>query len=211
MVAVLNAIGEKGIRLAPLKNQTLEKVRAAATRDPEYQALREAIINGFPEHCHDLESYLRPYWGIRSLLALDDDLIVYGPRLLIPRSLRCEILSRLHDCHQGMGRTKRRARQTTYWSGIDKDIENVVSGCHICRPLLPKQQSEPLWQDDDPRAEFSSLSLLTTFTWLAVHTWCTSIVSRDGHICHHAHGQLERLILPQFCAPYLQTRASRLS
>lgn len=161
-IAVVNALTdvcEEGIRLAPLKDQTLEKVRAAATRDEEYQALRETIINGFPEHRHELEPQLRSYWSVRSQLALDEDLIVYGPRLLIPRSLRRETLALLHDSHQGMDRTKRRARQTTYWPGIDRDIENVVSSCQRCRPLLPKQQHEPLWQDDDPPSRvFQSVS-----------------------------------------------------
>lgn len=159
VVAALHAVTEEGSRLAPLKDQTLEKVRAAAVQDAEYRDLREAITNGFPEHCHDLPHHLRPYWGVRSQLALDDDLIVYGPRLLIPCILRRETLSRLHDCHQGMERTKRRARQTTYWPGIDRDIENVVSSCQQCRPLLPTQQKEPLCQDEDlPSRVFESVS-----------------------------------------------------
>ncbi|KAK3868203.1 hypothetical protein Pcinc_026391 [Petrolisthes cinctipes] len=148
--AALNAVCEDGTRLAPLKDQTLEKIRAASEKDLEYQALKERIVSGFPEHRHDLEPELRPFWGVRSLLSVDEEFIVYGPRLIIPHSLRRETLSRLHESHQGIDRTKRRARQTVYWPGIDRDIENIVSSCQQCRPLLPKQQNEPLWQDDDP-------------------------------------------------------------
>ncbi|KAK3854724.1 hypothetical protein Pcinc_038818 [Petrolisthes cinctipes] len=148
--AALNAVCEDGTRLAPLKDQTLEKIRAASEKDLEYQALKERIVSGFPEHRHDLEPELRPFWGVRSLLSVDKEFIVYGPRLIIPHSLRRETLSRLHESHQGIDRTKRRARQTVYWPGIDRDIENIVSSCQQCRPLLPKQQNEPLWQDDDP-------------------------------------------------------------
>ncbi|KAK4311797.1 hypothetical protein Pmani_011926 [Petrolisthes manimaculis] len=115
VISSLHATSEEGIRLAPLKDQTLEKVRAAAGRDTEYTMLKDIIINGFPEHRHELDHRLRAYWPVRSLLATDDDFIVYGPRLLIPLSLRRETLERLHDGHQGMERTKRRARQTTYW------------------------------------------------------------------------------------------------
>ncbi|KAK4315527.1 hypothetical protein Pmani_013220 [Petrolisthes manimaculis] len=115
VISSLHATSEEGIRLAPLKDQTLEKVRAAAERDTEYTMLKDIIINGFPEHRHELDHHLRAYWPVRSLLATDDDFIVYGPRLLIPLSLRRETLERLHDGHQGMERTKRRARQTTYW------------------------------------------------------------------------------------------------
>ncbi|KAK3874434.1 hypothetical protein Pcinc_020639 [Petrolisthes cinctipes] len=159
VISSLHATSEEGIRLAPLKDQTLEKVRAAAERDTEYTMLKDIIINGFPEHRHELDHRLRAYWPVRSLLATDDDFIVYGPRLLIPLSLRRETLERLHDGHQGMERTKRRARQTIYWPGIDRDIENIVSGCSRCRPLLPSHPNEPLWQDSDrPERVFESVS-----------------------------------------------------
>ncbi|KAK3896105.1 hypothetical protein Pcinc_000203 [Petrolisthes cinctipes] len=159
VISSLHATSEEGIRLAPLKDQTLEKVRAAAERDTEYTMLKDIIINGFPEHRHELDHRLRAYWPVRSLLATDEDFIVYGPRLLIPLSLRRETLERLHDGHQGMERTKRRARQTIYWPGIDRDIENIVSGCSRCRPLLPSHPNEPLWQDSDrPERVFESVS-----------------------------------------------------
>ncbi|KAK3851886.1 hypothetical protein Pcinc_041496 [Petrolisthes cinctipes] len=159
VISSLHATSEEGIRLAPLKDQTLEKVRAAAERETEYTMLKDIIINGFPEHRHELDHRLRAYWPVRSLLATDDDFIVYGPRLLIPLSLRRETLERLHDGHQGMERTKRRARQTIYWPGIDRDIENIVSGCSRCRPLLPSHPNEPLWQDSDrPERVFESVS-----------------------------------------------------
>lgn len=78
---------------------------------------------------------------------------------LIPRSLRRVTLERLHDNHQGIERTKCRARQSVYWPGIDKDIENIVSSCSVCRQLLPSLQREPLWQDDDPPSRvFESVS-----------------------------------------------------
>ncbi|KAK4329508.1 hypothetical protein Pmani_000139 [Petrolisthes manimaculis] len=117
VISSLHATSEEGIRLAPLKDQTLEKVRAAAERDTEYTMLKD-IINGLPEHRHELDHRLRAYWPVRSLLATDDDFIVYGLRLLIPLSLRRETLERLHGGHQGMERTKRRARQTIYWPGV---------------------------------------------------------------------------------------------
>ena len=159
VVSALSSAHEDGILLAPLRDKTLEKVHAASLKDPEYGALRDVIMKGFPEHRHSLQQELRPYWGVRSMLAVDEDFIVYGPRLLIPHSLRRETLQRLHDGHQGIDRTKRRERQTVFWPGIDRDIENIVSSCTKCQTLLPKQQNEPLWQDDErPSRVFESVS-----------------------------------------------------
>ncbi|XP_066973183.1 uncharacterized protein [Macrobrachium rosenbergii] len=101
-VAIVNALDmhENGVLLTPLKDKTLEKVRVAAEQDAEYNSLRKIIMKGFPEHCHNLEVELRPFWNIHDMLAVDDDLIVYGARLLIPKSLRRETLECLHDGHQ---------------------------------------------------------------------------------------------------------------
>ncbi|KAF0303685.1 Protein/nucleic acid deglycase DJ-1 [Amphibalanus amphitrite] len=150
---------EDGARLAPLVDPSLERIRAAADRDPEYESLRETILHGFPEHRHEVPPSVRPYWGVRGMLALDGGLIVYGPRLVIPARLRRDILDRLHQSHQGIERTKRRARLCVYWPGIDRDVTNVVSSCPRCRQLVPSHANEPLWREDDqPSRVFESVS-----------------------------------------------------
>ncbi|KAK4316648.1 hypothetical protein Pmani_012213 [Petrolisthes manimaculis] len=113
------------------------------------------------------------------MLATDDVFIVYGPRLLIPLSLRRETLARLHDGHQGMERTKRRARQTIYWPGIDRDIENIVSGCSRCRQLLPSHPNEPLWQDSD-RSERVFESVSADYFHVAGRTYLVYIDRLSG-------------------------------
>ena len=148
-----------GARLAPLVDPSLERIRAAADRDPEYESLREAVLHGFPEHRHEAPPAVRQYWGVRSMLALDGGLIVYGPRLVIPAGLRRDMLNRLHQSHQGIERTKRRARLCVYWPGIDRDVTNVVSSCPRCRQLAASHANEPLWREDDrPSRVFESVS-----------------------------------------------------
>ena len=159
VVAALSATSEDGALIAPLQDRTLDSVQAAAARDPEYRALRDVIWAGFPDHRHELMPALRPYWGVRAMLAVDDGLVVYGARLVIPASLRHDVLIRLHDAHQGVERTKRRARLSVYWPGIDRDICNVVSSCQSCRQLAASHANEPLWVEDDlPTRVFESVS-----------------------------------------------------
>ena len=159
VVAALQLTGEDGAQIAPLRDRTLDAVRVAAARDPEYSMLRDTVIDGFPEHRQEVTPAVRPYWGIRDRLAVDDGLVVYGVRLIIPVSLRRQILTSLHDCHQGIEKTKRRARQRVFWPGIDRDIGNTVASCPTCRQLLPSQCNEPLWRDDEaPSRVFEMVS-----------------------------------------------------
>ena len=92
----------------------LQDLRRGAENDEEYQQLLSTILSGFPDHRGQLPDPLRRYWHIREHLSVDDNLIVHGCRLLIPNSMRKQVLSELHDSHQGAVRTKQRAHLTVY-------------------------------------------------------------------------------------------------
>ena len=143
---------------SPMQNIILEKVRETSRADETYQKVIETVMNGFPEHKADLPNLVRPYWCVRERLSIDDGLLVCGARLVIPHSLRREVLERLHDSHQGVDRTKRRARQSVYWPNIDQDISNVVSACEACHAKLPSLPKKPLLTDPCPITVFQSVS-----------------------------------------------------
>ena len=161
VIAALQAANqsEDGAQLAPLVDPTLERIRAAAERDSAYRSLRDLILAGFPENRYEAHPAVRPYWGVRHQLAIDDGLVVYGARLVIPTDLRRGVLERLHESHQGVERTKRRARLSVYWPGIDKDVADTVTACTQCRHRLPSHAREPMWREDDkPTRVFESVS-----------------------------------------------------
>ena len=149
---------------SPFPDATLEEVRAAAERDSEYITLKDVVLAGFPDHKSQLDPLLRPYWGVRDRLAVDGSLVVCSQRLLIPRSLRRQTLIRLHASHQGVNRTKHRARQVVYWPPLDQDIANLVGSCGSCRVHLSSQQKEPLVAEATPTRVFEAVSA-DYFSW----------------------------------------------
>ncbi len=78
-------------------NRHLQDLRQQAEQYEEYQQLRTVILQGFPTHRHQLTEPCRRYWNIREHLSLDDNLIVYGCRLLIPAEMRRQVLAQLHE------------------------------------------------------------------------------------------------------------------
>ena len=101
---------------------------------------------------------LRRYWHIREHLSVDGNLIVHGCRLLISNSMRKQVLSELHDSHQGAVRTKQRAHLTVYWPGIDNDIENIVFRCKQCQDHLPSNHKEPILCKPTPVRPFQEVA-----------------------------------------------------
>lgn len=95
---------------------------------------------------------------MRNELYADGDLVLYGPRIIIPAALRRRTLAHLHDSHRGVEASKRRAQQTVFWPGINSDIANTVGACEACQVLQPRQQQEPWMNDDNPTRPFESVS-----------------------------------------------------
>ncbi|XP_045133033.1 uncharacterized protein LOC123517147 [Portunus trituberculatus] len=118
----------------------LEELQRAACTDETYIRLLHCVRNGFPSHRYDLHTTLLDYWKIRDELYCDGDLVLYGPRIVVPVASRKLVLRRLHDSHCRAEDTKRRAQQTMFWPGINEDITNVVRACDACQTLLPSQQ-----------------------------------------------------------------------
>lgn len=139
-------------------DRTLQEFRAAASADPSYARLTACVTSGFPSNRYELHSSLLPYWKLRDHLCADGELVLYGQRIVVPAALRRRTLARLHDSHRGVEATRRRARQTVFWPGIDSDIANTVRACEPCQVLQPSQQQEPLTCDDHPSRPFESVS-----------------------------------------------------
>uniref|UniRef100_A0A0P4VQ24 RNA-directed DNA polymerase n=2 Tax=Scylla olivacea TaxID=85551 RepID=A0A0P4VQ24_SCYOL len=143
---------------SPTGDLVLDGIRTAAREDVIYTRLLECVTRGFPSTHDSLDPALRPYWKERHNLYHDDELVLLGPRIVVPSTLRREVLARLHDSHRGVEATKRRARQTVWWPGINSDITNVVRACKPCQVLQPSQQREPLMTEEVPSRPFECVS-----------------------------------------------------
>ena len=51
---------------------------------------------------HAIKGNLNKYWGEKDKLSVVDDLLLYGMRVVIPESLQCEILMKIHHGNQGI-------------------------------------------------------------------------------------------------------------
>lgn len=76
-------------------DRTLQEIRTAATQDPAYTRLLSYVSNGFPTNRYDLHASALPYWKLRDSLYTDGELVLYGPRIVIPAALRRRTLARL--------------------------------------------------------------------------------------------------------------------
>ena len=77
-------------------------------------------------------------------LSITDGLLVFASRIVIPSSMRREILDRIHDGHQGITKCLKGACLGVWWPSITSDIRRIVTMCSHCAEKRPTQRSEPL-------------------------------------------------------------------
>jgi transposase InsO family protein len=147
------------ISSAKLKDPYLAKLEQAAAADQEYQALITAVTEGFRPR-ERLGEHLRAFWKVRDALTVAaGGLVLHGARIVVPQALRKDVLAELHRSHQGIERTKRQARLSVFWPGINSDIKSTVEACEPCQLHLPSQQQETMLSADaEPTRPFEDTS-----------------------------------------------------
>jgi len=141
-----------------LESSRMQELRKCANTDKAYQQLKHYVTSGFPDHRHMMPDECKAYWQIRQHLSVEEDLVLYGCRLVIPYPLRARMLSCLHDAHQGSTRTKQRAHLTVYWPGMDRDIDRAILACKQCQDHLPSQTKEPIILKSKPLRPFQEIA-----------------------------------------------------
>ncbi len=141
-----------------LTDPILQEIEEVASRDPVYQSIIKLVQSGFPSQASKLDSAAHQYWSVRDELSTEDGLLLKGHRLVIPEASRPETRKQLHASHQGMERTKRRARQTVFWPGINSDIAKDILFCVPCSVNADSLQKEPMESDPPPSRPFQDVS-----------------------------------------------------
>ena len=126
-----------------IQSVTWEKVRRATASDENLNNLIGIIESGIPKHRHDLPTNLQEYHQFRNDLFVVDGVIQYKDRVVIPPSLREEVLSSLHSAHQGVTSMTSRADSSIFWPGITSAINALRNQCIHCNRMAPSHPCAP--------------------------------------------------------------------
>ena len=75
---------------------SMAEIQQASTQDDHLQHLKSFIIAGWPNTKDELHADLKPYWMYRDYLAVIDGVILKVRHIIIPNSLRQQVLGQLH-------------------------------------------------------------------------------------------------------------------
>lgn len=87
------------------------------------------------------------YYRNRKSLPTENGCLYYRDRLVIPQDLRQQVLSTLHQNHDGIVRMKMLARSVVWWPNIDESIQSLNNNCFACQSTqrVPKEVVTTKW------------------------------------------------------------------
>ena len=120
-----------------LRAVTWDRIKTAAVQDKVCNDLNSIISHGFPHQKRDLPEHIRPFWAMRDDLYTIDGVPVKDGRILIPSSLRKEVLECLHAAHQGVTGMQEHAKHRLFWPGLDNALRLTRAQCSDCNGRAP--------------------------------------------------------------------------
>ena len=136
------------IKNLPASDTQLERIQQEQEQDEICKQIQSYCRDGWPAK-HKLAGAIRPYYPVRSEIAIANGLLLRGSRLLIPTTMRLEILDKIHAGHQGITKCRERARQSIWWPGLSNQLEELVKSCPKC-VKAQKQRAQPLMTSTFP-------------------------------------------------------------
>ena len=164
-----------------------------------------------------LPGVIKPYHQVASELTVEKGLLMRASRVVIPAALRVSILDKLHMAHQGIVKSRERAKQSVWWPGLSHQLEEVVKSCTECcknspprvELLLPSRLPQLPWQkvgtDLFVYNKYAYLLIIDYYSrWIEIAQWnkttSEDIIRHTSSIFAH-HGIPEVVISdngPQF-------------
>ena len=131
----------EGLSVSPRR---LQELRDATANDSVLQKLIQVTLGGWPSQKSDTELDVRAYYNVHHEVTVQNGLVFKDNRIVVPNSVRKDIIATVHRSHQGIQGCIRRAKDAVYWPLMTQQITDYVSQCSVCNTYRPEQCKEPL-------------------------------------------------------------------
>ena len=133
---------------------TAKEVERESENDPDLCSVRHYIQSGDWSQCK-----MPHYLSLKNELCVLGKLVMRGTRIVIPQSLRSEVLRLAHEGDQGIVKMKNRLRTKVWWPKIDHDAAQVCKSCHGCQVVGEFCAPEPMQRVEPPSGPWQDVAI----------------------------------------------------
>lgn len=192
------------LTITPAKKQQFVD---ATSRDPVLSQIIGYTEQDWPAY-EQIPTDIRPYHALVPSLTVEDGLLFYDQRLVVPQSLQSSMLELLHEGHLNVNKTKLLARRSLFWRGMSTQIEKYIENCQVCQIWQRNQQKEPLKLFPIPTSPWESISVdilnhgstdyLVLYDYYSCWIEALSLRTKTTlEVIHHLKSVFSRLGIPQ--------------
>lgn len=176
-----------------------ETIAAETLKDPLLRKVLKNIKENWLEVEKEESEEFEIIYKLRNELYIEGNVIIKGiSQILIPTSLRQQILKLLHKAHFGIERTKSRGRKFVWWPNFGKDVELYISACQICQTNAhkpPKLDPKHKWPQAklpmerlhaDLAGPIWNTNFLIVVDVYTKYIWVTQLTSTNSHVIINA-------------------------
>ena len=116
----------------PISVAKFEEFKEETSKDPVLQEVTSLIRNGWLSSFSECSPETKPYYHIKEELSVVDGIILTVDKVVVPSSMRRDMLKCIHEGHIGIEKCKARARDVMYWLRMNAKIEDFISKCSAC-------------------------------------------------------------------------------
>ena len=129
------------IKVAPERLSLLQKSTA---QDLGLETLKTTVLTRWPEKREQCPVQVRDYWNYREEISLHNEILFKSQRVIVPKAMRPEMLSRILSSRQGILSCLRKSKDIVFWPGMNSEIKAVVERCSVCAQFQAKNASQPM-------------------------------------------------------------------
>ena len=94
--------------------ERLEQLQRCTGQDESLKTLKTTILSVWLAQRDQVPFNIREYWNYRDELSVHNGILFKGSRVIIPRVLRPEVMSKIHSSHLGIEACLRKARDSVF-------------------------------------------------------------------------------------------------
>ena len=143
---------------ADISPRTLSLTKSTTAQDRDFQDLINIIISGWPQLKSQTPPTLWPYWTFRDELTIHDGVIYKGSQIVVPPTMRDDILRKVHVAHLGAESNIRMCKDFLFWPGMNSDIRAMCQSCGKCAQFGPQNPKEPMRSQPIPTRPWQFVS-----------------------------------------------------
>ena len=138
-----------------LSEGTHKQIKQCTIADATLQSLMNMIMTGWPLTKEEVPVCIREYWNYKEELTVEDGVLYKGIKVIVPASMRSQMIARSQSSHLGPDACVQRARDVLFWPSMQ--TKSKIKFRTVCNDFLARQQKEPLMTHKIPETLWSKV------------------------------------------------------